>query len=75
MWDVDGNGMSVIEDASLASALNEKVNNFNNETAVKTLALSAILALIPVDVASKLSLFGIVGAALYAARGKIPTEV
>ena len=47
MWDVDGTGLQVIGDSTLAAALLEKVNRFNLVTASQAVALTALLALTP----------------------------
>jgi len=71
MWDVDGNGMSKIEDPTVAYALLEKVNSFNSSTAAQGFAAVLVFASIPKVAAVFVStLFG-----LYLLSGKIPTEV
>jgi len=72
-WDVSGAGIEPVGDADLAKRLLERVNGLNVEAAITTAAAAFAFATIPQDGAARASLAGLVMAALYAARGKIPT--
>lgn len=69
---VDGNGLSKIDDSNLASALLEKVNNMNADTAIRCIAIAGTFAILPQS--SSVALVGstLVFGALYALNGKIP---
>jgi hypothetical protein len=47
LWDVDGNGLQPIEDASLAKAIRDKVNQFNKEKLIQSLVFSAAFCFFP----------------------------
>lgn len=68
MWDVDGNGLSKIEDPELASAILNKVNNMNLENLVKVVIPVAAFALLPQSRSMSLVLFSAIFAALYFMR-------
>lgn len=48
MWDVDGSGLREIEDASLARAIREKVNDFNLKSAIAVAVITALYVALPV---------------------------
>jgi len=73
LWDVDGNGLSQIEDPSLASAFVEKVNDMNVETGIKAIIPAMIFAALPQSSSEPLVLCSISFALLYFVRDKIPT--
>ena len=71
MWDVDGRGMSKIEDADLANALLDKVNAFNGTTAIQSAIAVVIFAAIPKGAA----VFFCFLAGLYFLQGKVPLDI
>jgi len=72
LWDVDGNGLSKINDDAVAQAILQKVNAMNFENAVKVFVPVTTFALLPQSVASTLVFFALVFAILYALQGRIP---
>jgi hypothetical protein len=46
-WDVDGTGVSKIEDESVALAIQAKVNSFWRNTAILAVATDVLFALAP----------------------------
>jgi len=72
MWDVDGKGMSKIEDPAVARALLDKVNQFNLVSFVQVATCVSIFALLPQSSAFPLVSFAAIFVALYFAQDKIP---
>lgn len=72
MWDVDGSGLSKIEDPDIAQAILRKVNDMNAETLVKVAVPVTAFALLPKPIASMLVFFAALYAGLYFLQGKIP---
>lgn len=72
LWDV-GDGLTKIDDANLASAILAKVNRMNIDTAIQGFVPVAIFAALPQSSSAPLVFFGLVFAALYAAKDKIPS--
>jgi hypothetical protein len=72
LWDVDGNGLSKIEDPSIAGAILKKVNNMNLSNLAKCTAYAGVFAILPQSSSVPLVLFSAIFAALYAFREKIP---
>lgn len=46
-WDVDGTGMQAIDDQTVAAKLRNKVNDFNVQTILVSLAITAVYAVLP----------------------------
>jgi len=65
MWDVDGNGLSYIEDSQLASAILEKVNAMNTSVGLKCIAAATIFAALPSSSSTALAMVSVVLTALY----------
>jgi hypothetical protein len=74
LWDVDGNGLSEIQDSTLARAILDKVNRMNVNTGVRVLLPVAVFAALPQSQAAPLVACTLLCAALYASRDKIPTQ-
>jgi hypothetical protein len=72
LWDVDGNGLSKIEDPTIASAILEKVNKMNISNLVKCAQYAGAFAILPQSASVPLVSFGALFAVLYAVQGKIP---
>ena len=69
---MDGNGLSKIDDANLASAILEKVNAMNAKTAIQCLAVATSFAILPQAESSHLVTASLMFGTLYALNGKIP---
>jgi len=74
LWDVDGNGLSQIDDPNLARTILNKVNAMNAETALKVVVPVAVFAILPQSSSAPLVASTSLFAALYAAKDKIPTS-
>ena len=74
LWDLDGNGLSQIDDPNLASAILNKVNAMNAETALKVVLPVVVFASLPQSSSAPLVTSGLLFAALYAAKDNIPTS-
>jgi len=68
LWEVDGNGLSKIEDPKLARAFVEKVNAMNADTALKTIVPSFIFASLSQSSSAPLVLWCLGFAILYGMR-------
>lgn len=75
LWDVDGQGLTKIDDPTLAGALMDKVNKFNVQLFIKATAMTAAFAILPKDLAVPITLCSAVCVALYYAEGKIPKSL
>ncbi len=69
---VDGNGLSTIQDANLAKAILDKVNNMNADTAIRCIAIAGTFAILPQSSSVALVGSALLFALLYAINGKIP---
>lgn len=69
---MDGNGLSKIENPSLARAILDKVNNMNLTNLAQCGACAGAFALLPQSASAPLVSLALVFAVLYAARGSIP---
>lgn len=69
---VDGNGLSKIEDPSLATAILDRVNNMNADTAIRCFLAAGTFALLPHSSSVALVGSGILFGILYAIDGKLP---
>ena len=74
LWDVDGNGLSQIDDPNLARFILNKVNAMNAETAIKVIAPVTVFAILPQSSSAPLVAFSLLFAALYVVKDKIPTN-
>lgn len=72
LWDVDGNGLSKIDDPSTARAILDKVNNMNLATALKVAFPCIVFALLPQSSSTALVLLALLFAGLYAVKDKVP---
>jgi hypothetical protein len=72
---VDGNGLKRVEDRSLALALLEKVNNFNDYIFFSALIPVLIFAALPLSTVSSMGAVGAVFGGLYFLNGNIPYNV
>ncbi len=70
---VDGNGLSKIEDPSLATAILDRVNNMNADTAIRCFLAAGVFAVLPQSSSVALVGSGILFGILYALQGKLPT--
>lgn len=69
---VDGNGLSKIEDPSLATAILDKVNSMNADTALRCFLAAGLFAILPHSSSVALVGSGVLFAILYAIQGKLP---
>ena len=69
---VDGNGLSKIEDSSLASAILDRVNSMNADTAIRCFLAAGVFAVLPHSSSVALVGTGILFGILYAINGKLP---
>lgn len=69
---VDGNGLSKIEDSSLASAILDRVNSMNADTAIRCFLAAGVFAVLPHSSSVALVGTGILFGILYAVNGKLP---
>jgi len=74
LWDVDGNGLSKIEDPKLASAFLGKVNKFNIQVGIQSLILVLLFSIPPQENISNLMICFVLLATLYNLQGKIPQD-
>jgi len=72
LWDVDGNGLSTIEDPKLAQALLKKVNDFNVSTALQVLALVLLFSVPSQHLVSNIVILSSIFTGLYYINGKVP---
>jgi hypothetical protein len=72
LWDVDGNGLSKIEDPNTARAILNKVNNMNLDNLIQCSAYAGAFAVLPRSASVPLVLFALLFTTLYALQGKIP---
>lgn len=74
LWDVEGKGLTPIENPDLASAILDKVNRMNFDTGVQVFLPVAIFAALPQSSAAPLVAFALLFTTLYAAKDRIPTN-
>lgn len=72
LWDVDGTGLQPVNDPTVDRAILQKVNAMNIDTAVRVVVPVTAFAALPQSASAPLVAFGLLFAALYAARDKIP---
>ena len=70
---VDGNGLSKIEDPSIATAILDRVNNMNADTAIRCFLAAGVFAVLPQSSSVALVGCAILFGILYALQGKLPT--
>lgn len=70
MWDIDGNGLSSIENPQTARAILEKVNAMNVQTAFQCGIPVSLFALLSKEQSVILVLWALVFTALYVGRDK-----
>ena len=73
LWDVDGTGMTKIDDPQLARAFVDNINALNVQTGVDALLYSVAFAILPQSVTYPLAFFALIFGALYYIP--IPTKV
>jgi hypothetical protein len=71
LWDVDGNGMSKIDDPNLARAFVKKVNDFNISSTAQAVALMGVFAALPRSFTGPFAFFAILFTGLYFLEGKL----
>lgn len=74
LWDVDGNGLTRIEDPNLAQAILQRVNAMNLNTALQVGVPVTLFALVPQSTSAPLAFFLALFSLLYAVRNKVPKE-
>ena len=75
LWDLDdGQGLQPVDDPSVAQAILQKVNEMNVRTVIQAAVPAAAFAALPQSSSTALVLSGLVLAALYAAKDKVPTN-
>lgn len=74
LWDVDGNGLSKIEDPDLANAFVDKVNDYMFKSGGQVFLATSVFAFLPQSVVARATFCVLTIAALYFAQGKIPPQ-
>jgi hypothetical protein len=75
LWDIDGNGLSKIENPETARAILRKVNAMNVQTAFLCGIPAAFFALLSQQQSVTLVLWSLFFAALYIGRDRVPKDL
>lgn len=74
LWDVDGNGLTQIKDAKVASTILNEVNQMNLDSLLKVTIPMFVFALLPQSTSTTIVTVGLILGALYALQDKLPSS-
>jgi predicted RND superfamily exporter protein len=75
LWDVDGQGLTKVEDPILARRLLDRVNAMNIQNGLQATGIAALFAVLPKSMTQSAAIVVALGALLYLLQDKLPKEI
>jgi hypothetical protein len=75
LWDVDGQGLTKVEDPILARRLLDRVNAMNIQNGLQATAIATLFAALPKSMTQSAAIVVALGALLYLLQDKLPKEI